>query len=136
MTRLSLSLTALFTFAMLLPTATGQEEKLPENLKITDVKVGAGPAAKKGDTLVVHYIGKLKSGKKFDSSLDRGEPFEFKLGGGMVIKGWDLGMVGLKVGGLRKIVIPPELGYGKNGAGKVIPPDAELHFDVELIKIK
>lgn len=127
---------SLLGLCVLLSPAYGQEEKIPENLKITDVKVGTGPAAKKGDTIVLHYIGKLKDGKKFDSSLDRNEPFEFKLGAGMVIKGWELGMLGVKAGGVRKLVIPPELGYGKKGAGGVIPPDAELHFEVEVIKIK
>lgn len=105
-------------------------------LKYIDLKQGDGDVAKKGDTVEVHYTGTLKDGKKFDSSLDRGKPFSFPLGAGRVIKGWDEGVAGMKVGGKRKLIIPPELGYGSKGAGDVIPPDAELHFDVELLKIK
>jgi len=105
-------------------------------LKYQDVKVGDGDTAKAGDTVEVHYTGWLKDGKKFDSSVDRKQPFSFKLGAGKVIKGWDEGVAGMKVGGKRKLIIPPELGYGKDGAGDVIPPDAELTFDVELLKVK
>jgi peptidylprolyl isomerase len=105
-------------------------------LKYIDVKVGDGETAKKGDTVSVHYTGTLKDGTKFDSSKDRNQPFSFPLGAGRVIKGWDEGVAGMKVGGTRKLIIPPELGYGKRGAGNVIPPDAELHFEVELLKIK
>ena len=104
-------------------------------LKYVDVKVGDGKEAKKGDKVVVHYTGWLKDGKKFDSSVDRKEPFEFKIGG-RVIKGWNEGVPGMKVGGKRKLIIPPELAYGKEGAGKDIPPDAELTFEVELLEIK
>jgi FKBP-type peptidyl-prolyl cis-trans isomerase len=105
-------------------------------LKYIDLKVGDGPVAKKGSTVVVHYTGWLKSGKKFDSSRDSGEPFSFPLGAGKVIKGWDEGVAGMKVGGKRKLTIPPELGYGKRGAGEDIPPDAELTFEVELLKVQ
>jgi len=105
-------------------------------LKYIDELVGTGDTAKAGDKVSVHYTGRLKDGKKFDSSVDRGEPFDFPLGAGRVIKGWDEGVAGMKVGGKRKLIIPSELGYGKRGAGGVIPPDAELHFDVELLKIK
>jgi FKBP-type peptidyl-prolyl cis-trans isomerase len=105
-------------------------------LKYEDVKVGTGAEAKAGDTVEVHYTGTLANGKKFDSSKDRGQPFPFKLGAGKVIKGWDEGVAGMKVGGVRKLVIPPELGYGARGFPPVIPGNAELHFEVELLKIK
>ena len=105
-------------------------------LKYIDTKEGTGDKAQAGDTVEVHYTGKLKDGTKFDSSVDRGQPFSFRLGAGRVIKGWDEGVAGMRVGGKRTLIIPPELGYGKRGAGDKIPPDAELHFDVELLKIK
>ena len=105
-------------------------------LKYEELKEGTGDEAKAGDTVDVHYTGWLKDGKKFDSSLDRKEPFSFKLGAGKVIKGWDEGVAGMKVGGKRKLTIPPELGYGARGAGNVIPPNTELIFEVELLKVK
>jgi FKBP-type peptidyl-prolyl cis-trans isomerase FkpA len=110
--------------------------KTDSGLQYVELKEGDGEKAKKGDTVEVHYTGWLKDGKKFDSSLDRKKPFAFKLGNGDVIKGWDEGVAGMKVGGKRKLIIPAELAYGKKGAGDVIPPDAELTFEVELLKIK
>ena len=104
-------------------------------LKIEDLQEGTGAAAAKGDTVEVHYTGWLKDGTQFDSSKDRGKPFGFRLGDGRVIKGWDQGVVGMKVGGIRKLTIPPELGYGDRGAGGAIPPKAELVFEVEMVKI-
>ncbi len=105
-------------------------------LQFEDQTVGSGAEAKAGQTVDVHYTGTLKDGTKFDSSHDRGRPFSFQLGAGRVIKGWDEGVAGMKVGGKRKLVIPSELAYGKRGAGGVIPPDAELTFVVELLKVK
>jgi FKBP-type peptidyl-prolyl cis-trans isomerase len=109
--------------------------KTPKTLIIKDIKVGTGPKAKRGDGLTVDYIGWLKDGKKFDSSLDSGQPFQFTLGGGQVIAGWDNGMVGMQVGGVRRLIIPAAMGYGAQGAGGVIPPNATLVFEVKLLKI-
>lgn len=103
-------------------------------LKYIDQKEGSGEAAKAGDKVHVHYTGWLKDGKKFDSSRDRGQPFQFELGAGRVIKGWDEGIAGLKVGGKRKLMIPPQLAYGNRKVGP-IPPNSELIFEVELVKI-
>ncbi len=108
---------------------------LPSGLKYVDLKVGTGEAAQKGQKVRVHYTGWLKDGKKFDSSVDRNEPFEFNLGAGQVIKGWDEGVAGMKVGGKRRLIIPPDLAYGSRGAGGVSPPNAELTFEVELLGI-
>jgi len=105
-------------------------------LKIEDVVVGTGDEAKKGKTVSVHYTGWLTDGKKFDSSKDRGQPFSFPLGGGHVIRGWDDGVAGMKVGGKRKLTIPPDLGYGARGAGGAIPPNATLIFEVELLGVR
>jgi FKBP-type peptidyl-prolyl cis-trans isomerase len=116
---------------------------MPKELQKTDVKQGSGPEAAAGKTAVVQYTGWLydpakpdNKGTKFDSSRDRNEPFSFPLGGGRVIKGWDVGVVGMKVGGQRMLVIPPDMGYGARGAGGVIPPNATLIFDVELVDVK
>ena len=109
--------------------------KSPSGLMIEDLVVGTGDAANAGQKVSVHYTGWLTDGKKFDSSKDRGEPFVFPLGKGHVIKGWDEGVAGIKVGGKRKLIIPADLAYGKAGRGE-IPPDAELTFEVELLKIK
>ena len=122
------------------PASTGTENMA---LQKTDLAPGNGPEIKSGQTALVHYTGWLydaaapeNKGKKFDSSVDRNEPFEFPVGAGMVIKGWDEGVVGMKVGGKRRLVIPPEMGYGSRGAGGVIPPGATLVFDVELVEIR
>jgi len=108
----------------------------PSGLKYVDLVVGTGAEAQKGQTVAVHYTGWLTDGKKFDSSVDRGQPFSFALGAGRVIKGWDEGVAGMKVGGKRKLMIPPQLGYGERGAGGgLIPPNAELIFEVQLLEI-
>src|SRR5579862_6863688 len=127
--------------ALAVTPATAQPVKvMPDGLKIIDTQVGTGASPKTGQTCVMHYTGWLyengTKGKKFDSSVDRGQPFEFAIGTGHVIKGWDEGVATMKVGGKRTLIIPPELGYGARGAGGVIPPNATLIFDVELLAVK
>ncbi len=109
--------------------------KTPSGLVIEELVAGSGPVAAAGQKVKVHYTGWLTDGKKFDSSKDRGEPFVFPLGRGQVIRGWDEGVAGMKVGGKRKLTIPPSLGYGARGAGGVIPPNATLVFEVELLSV-
>jgi len=119
---------------------TGKAMTTPSGLQIIDTKAGTGPSPKPGQTCVMHYTGWLyengAKGKKFDSSVDRGEPFEFKIGLRQVIAGWDEGVASMKVGGKRTLIIPAALGYGAQGAGNVIPPNAMLMFDVELLGVK
>lgn len=105
-------------------------------LEKTDLVVGTGAEAQAGKKVSVHYVGTLTNGSKFDSSRDRDEPFDFTLGRGQVIKGWDEGVAGMKVGGKRKLVIPPEMGYGARGFPPVIPPNSTLVFEVELLAVK
>jgi peptidylprolyl isomerase len=120
--------------------AVGKTMTTPSGLQITDSTIGTGATPKPGQICVMHYTGWLyqdgAKGKKFDSSLDRGQPFEFPLGKHQVIAGWDEGVASMKVGGKRTLIIPPELGYGARGAGGVIPPNATLIFDVELLDVK
>lgn len=118
-------------------TSTSTVESGATGLKTEILTPGSGRAARNGDTVEVHYTGYLENGTKFDSSIDRGEPFSFVLGEGRVIKGWDLGILGMKIGEKRKLTIPPDLAYGSAGAGNgVIPPDSTLIFEVELLGIK
>jgi FKBP-type peptidyl-prolyl cis-trans isomerase len=114
---------------------SGQPTTTPSGLQYWDIVVGTGATAAPGNSVKVHYSGFLTTGAKFDSSRDRGEPFSFPLGAGQVIKGWDEGVAGMKVGGQRQLRIPPELGYGAAGAGGAIPPNATLIFDVELLEV-
>lgn len=111
-------------------------ERTASGLYLRDLRAGEGEPAAEGDTVVVHYSGWLPDGTQFDSSRDRGEPFSFVLGEGRVIRGWEEGVAGLREGGLRRLVIPPDLGYGPIGAGDVIPPDATLVFEVELLEVR
>lgn len=116
----------------------GSEEMVTTDsgLQYQDILVCSGPEAAYGDAVAVHYTGWLEDGTKFDSSLDRGTPFEFTVGTGMVIPGWDEGVTGMTLGGKRKLIIPPDLAYGSSGAGGVIPPDATLIFEVELVEFQ
>lgn len=106
-----------------------------EDLVIKEIRIGTGKEAFSGSNVTVHYVGTLTNGKKFDSSRDRKKPFTFNLGAGEVIKGWDRGVRGMKEGGIRKLTIPPKLGYGSRGAGAAIPPNSTLIFEVELLKV-
>ncbi|MGV3526011.1 MAG: FKBP-type peptidyl-prolyl cis-trans isomerase [Candidatus Sericytochromatia bacterium] len=112
-----------------------QQQAIAKGLKMEDVKVGTGAEAVAGKEVVVHYTGTLTNGEKFDSSKDRGTPFSFNLGAGQVIQGWDQGVAGMKVGGVRKLTIPPELGYGSRQVGP-IPANSTLLFEVELLDVK
>ncbi len=114
--------------------AAGQSP--PAKLEIQDTRPGTGAAATRGSTVSVHYTGTLLSGEKFDSSRDRGQPFVFQLGAGNVIPGWEQGVEGMKVGGVRVLTIPPHLAYGERGAGGVIPPNATLRFEIELLGVR
>lgn len=114
----------------------GKEVVTESGLRYVEILIGSGEQPKAGNTVVVHYTGTLVDGKKFDSSLDRGQPFEFVLGRGQVIKGWDEGLASMRVGSKRKLIIPPDLGYGERGAGGAIPPNSTLIFEVELLDIK
>ena len=134
-------------FPLLLPASAAQEKPPAKNgsgkevvtasgLKYVDLKTGQGEEARSGKVVEVHYTGWLENGTKFDSSVDRNRPFTFRLGAGDVIKGWDEGVAGMKTGGKRKLIIPSDLGYGKQGAGEVIPPGATLVFEVELLGVR
>ena len=118
------------------PPVVAETPKTMSQLKIEDLKIGTGPEVKSGDTIAINYLGTLENGKKFDSSYDRGQPFETQIGVGQVIKGWDQGVVGMKVGGKRRLTIPPELGYGSQEIPNVIPANSTLIFEVELVAIK
>ena len=114
----------------------GQKSNMKNGLEIEDAIVGTGTEVKQGNEVVVHYTGFLMDGTKFDSSKDRNTPFSFRVGAGMVIAGWEKGLLGMKVGGKRTLIIPPEMGYGSRGAGSVIPPNATLKFEIELLDVK
>jgi peptidylprolyl isomerase len=135
---LSIASTAVHNTAMSQPAP--KPVTTSSGLQIIDTKPGAGASPRQGQTAVVHYTGWLyengTKGKKFDSSVDRGQPFEFPLGQGRVIKGWDEGVATMKIGGKRTLIVPPALGYGARGAGGAIPPNATLMFDVELLGVK
>lgn len=138
--RLWLLGTILFLSANLVSLGSWAEETkeitTSSGLQYVDLKKGSGQEAHAGETAIVHYTGWLTNGTKFDSSKDRGEPFAFRIGAGRVIKGWDEGVEGMHIGGVRKLTIPPQLGYGARGAGNVIPPNATLVFEVELLDLR
>jgi FKBP-type peptidyl-prolyl cis-trans isomerase len=137
--RLFIAATMLLAACLVVPSMSLAKEKkvtTKSGLTYEDKKVGSGPVAKAGQTVSVHYTGWLTNGTKFDSSRDRNEPFVFHLGAGEVIPGWDEGVQGMKVGGVRKLTIPPALGYGSRGAGSAIPPNSTLVFEVELLEVK
>ncbi|MEK7195235.1 MAG: FKBP-type peptidyl-prolyl cis-trans isomerase [Patescibacteria group bacterium] len=119
----------------LLDEAMQEKKSVVQKLEIKDIVTGKGEEAKSGDLLVVNYIGELENGRKFDSSYDRNQPFGFTLGAAQVIQGWDVGVAGMRVGGKRTIVIPPELGYGDTAVGS-IPPNSVLKFTIELLAIE
>jgi peptidylprolyl isomerase len=137
---LALAIAAVVTPLGRVDAANNQVVEMPNGLKYTDTKTGDGATATPGNKVSVHYTGWLYNngakGTKFDSSVDRGQPFQFTLGAHQVIAGWDEGVAGMKVGGKRTLIIPPELGYGARGAGGVIPPNATLMFDVELLGVQ
>ena len=128
-------LPVLLLLALVRPASAQDEVTTPSGLKYTDIKPGEGDAPARGDVVQVHYTGWLEDGTKFDSSRDRNEPFEFSLGRGQVIPGWDEGTASMKVGGVRRLVVPANLAYGEEGAGGVIPPGATLTFEVELLSL-
>jgi len=138
--RLSLLVSLLFVIAMISPfplAASGEDyTTTASGLRYLDLVEGKGAHPKKGQTIVVHYTGWLKDGTKFDSSLDRHDPLSFRIGVGQVIRGWDEGLLTMRVGGKRRLIIPPKLGYGARGAGGAIPPNATLVFEVELLKLR
>jgi peptidylprolyl isomerase len=131
-----LALSAVAYVLMYRGPAAGTEVATASGLKYIDMVEGTGATPQKGQTVVVHYTGTLENGNKFDSSVDRGKPYEFRLGEGAVIKGWDEGLASMKVGGKRKLIIPPVLGYGQRGSPPNIPPNSILLFDVELLGVK
>ncbi len=117
-------------------TTTNTTSSPMDGLKIVDTTVGTGTVAQNGDVVTVNYVGTLDNGKVFDSSSAHGQPFSFTLGAGTVIQGWELGVLGMRVGGTRELTIPPSLGYGAQGAGGIIPPNATLHFTITLLSVK
>lgn len=132
--RLRLSLGGMLLLVALI--AVGIAVMRPRGTRVVDLKAGTGPAARAGSTLLVHYVGRLEDGSTFDSSKGRGVPFEFVVGRGSVIEGWDSGILGMRAGGVRRLIIPPEEAYGEQGAPPAIPPDATLTFEVELLKVR